>query len=336
MPAIVPRLRPTVRRVAAALAGWLLAGAAVAQELAVAVARGPVSLPFYVAESRGHFKAEGVAVRLQDCASGRDCFKLLAGGEADAATAAELIVTLSSLTDPRFTVIGSVSSSAQQIKLVARRSAGIEGPAGLRGQRVGTVAGTSARYYLDRWLLYHGLDVAEVELVSLPPDQLAAALARHEVDAVAVWEPHAAAARKALGKDAATLPQPRVYTQHFTLVTSHATLAAREDVLARLLRALARAERAIAERPAAAAAILQARLGLVPGEAEGLMAEHDYRLRIDHSLVTTMDSQARWALQVGIAGPDARQPNMLRNVDPVLLKKTLPDAVGLVHGKVSR
>jgi ABC-type nitrate/sulfonate/bicarbonate transport system substrate-binding protein len=334
MPSRCPAHPLSLRRDAAALAALLLlAAAAGAEVLGVAVARGPVSLPFYVAESRGHFQAEGVAVRLQDCASGRACFEQLAAGAADAATAAELLVTLSSLNEPRFTVIASVSSSVHQIKLVARRSAGIDAAAGLRGKRIGTVAGTSARYYLDRWLLYHGLGVDEVVLVALPPDRLAGALASRELDAVVVWEPHAAAARKALGGDVAALPQPRVYTQHFTLVTSHATLARREDGLARLLRALARAERSIADRPAEAAAILQTRLGLAPGEAEAQAAEHDYRLRIDQALVTTMDSQARWALQLGLAAPGARAPNMLRNIEPALLRKAVPGAVALVRAE---
>lgn len=314
-----------------ALAAVWLAGAAAARELEVAVARGPVSLLFYVAEHGGHFAAEGVAVRLQDCGSGRECIARLAEGQVDAATAAEFVVTLTGLDRPRHVVVASVGSSVQQIKLVARRSAGIAEPADLRGKRVATVDGTSARYHLDRWLLYHGIDAAEVELRTLAPEGLAGALARREVDAVVIWEPHAAAARKALGDDVAALPRPRVYTQHFVLATTGAALAPRRDALARLLRALARAERLVAEQPAAAAVVLQARLGLGPGEAEAQMAEHDHRLRLDQSLVTTMDSQARWALQSGLAPAGTRPPNMLRAIDATLLRQTVPGAVGLVR-----
>lgn len=335
------RARAGQRATGAVASAWLLLlllalvaamPARAAEPLRLAVARGPVSLPFYVAQANGYFDAAGARVALSDCVSGRACFERLAAGQADAATAAELLVTLAGFSDARFAIVASVSSSVHQIKLVARRDQGRAEAAGwLSGKRVGTVEGTSAHYYLDSWLLYHGLDPRSVRRVFLPPGQLPAALQQQDVDAVAVWEPHAAAARAALGDAAVLLPTPRVYTQHFTLVSARDTLAAREADLAALLRALAQAQAFIAARPAEAAALLAERLDLPAGVAQALLREHDFRLRIDQALVATMDSQARWAGHAGLVDAERRPVNLLRSIEPALLRKTLPGAVELVR-----
>ena len=58
---------------------------------------------------------------------------------ADLATAAELVVTLGSFSRADLAIIATISASSHQIKLIARRSAGVTAPSQLRGKRVGTV-----------------------------------------------------------------------------------------------------------------------------------------------------------------------------------------------------
>lgn len=312
-----------------ALSALVLLAPVLAEELRLAVSRGPVSLPIYVAESQGYFEREGIEVRMLECSSGRSCFQLLAEKQTDLATAAELLVTLDSFTGSDVAIIATLSSSARGIRLVARRSAGIKAPEDLRGKRIATVLGTSAQYYLDRWLVFYEIDPKQVELVALAPDQLARALVRREIDAIAIWEPIQSAALSALAQDALSLPSPRVYTQHFSLIASRLVIARREADLVKLLRALARAERFIAEQPAPAQKILKARL---PGEAGSEnLSDNDFRLVLEQSLITTMDGQARWARGQGLVPSGASPGNLLRSIEPSLLRKAVPGSVSLVQ-----
>ena len=325
-----PRWGRLLRQLAVGgLAALALLDAAVGGDLRLAVSRGPVSLPLYVADAKGYFSAEGVGVRLLECHSGRQCFAQLEEGQADLATAAELIIALDSLKSSNATIVATLSSSAQQIKLVARQSAGIAVPADLRGKRIGTVAKTSAQFFLDSWLLYHEIDVAEVRVVALGVDQLVDALAARRVDAVAIWEPVAAQARAQLGRDLAPLPAPRVYNQHFVLAAARALLAGRETDVQRLLRALWRAEQLIAERPAEAAEILASRLQLDLGQVKATLGEHEFRLSLTPALLSTMDSQARWAIRERLVEPGHRIGTLLGAVDPAPLRKVAPEAVSL-------
>lgn len=319
------------RRIALALALALHALLAQAEALVLAVSRGPVSLPVYVAQAKGYFEAEGVAVQLRDCSSGRHCLEQMMQGRADAATASELAVTLASFKRNDLAIIGTVSTSSHQIKLIGRRSAGIRGADDLKGKRVAFVPASSAQYFLDTWVVFHGIDPRDMTKLPQDPERLVEALQRREADAVAAWEPHATKAMEALGADAVVLPNPRVYTQHFAVVADRARLQGQGAEMTRLLQALVKAERFIAERPGEAAAVLQARLQIDPATAAAQMKEHDYRIRLDQSLISTMEEQSRWAIREGLADARHRPASLLHTIEPSLLRKSSPRAVSLVQ-----
>ena len=340
----VPRARRTLVGFAWMLAWTLAWGGAIlgfahkaqAAPLTLAVSEGPVALPVLVADARGFFKDEGLDVRQIDCRSGLECAQRLFDGQADVATVSELVVALNSGARPGIAMFGTISASSTQIKLVAHRAAAAAAGGGLAGLRVATPPGTSAQYFLDCWLVFNDVDPRRVKLVPRAPEQIPGALARGEVDAAAVWEPWAAQAVAALGADAVVLPSPRVYTQHFGLVADRGTLARREPELVGLLRALVRAQHDIADEPQAARALYAARRGVTPEIAGAWIAEQDYRVRLDQSLVTTMESELRWAARAGLEGFEpgrfgARSPALLRSIEPALLRQAAPDAVGLVR-----
>ena len=316
------------------LAGTLLlvaACAAPAAELVLAVSRGPVSLPVYVAEAKGYFTAEGLAVRVRECSSGRNCLELMLQRQAQVATAAELAVTLASFRRHDLAILGTTSTSSHQIKLIARGSSGVRSAADVKGRRVGFVPASSSQYFLDTWVTFHGIDPKDMHKVPLEPERMAEAIAQREVDTLAAWEPHAARAVAALGGDAVLLPNPRVYTQHFVVVTDRLQLHGRGGEMGHLLQALVKAERFIAERPAEATALLQARLQTDARTAAAQFKEHDYRIRLDQSLISTMEEQARWAIREQLVDARQRPASLLRTIEPALLRQVSPRAVSLVQ-----
>ncbi len=300
-----------------------------AESLTLAVSRGPVSLAVYVAESEGYFSREGVRVQTRECTSGRSCFHMLKDGSAQLATAAELLVALNSFKHPDLVIIATISTSSHPIKVVARRSAGIGAPWHFAGKRVGTVAATSAQYFFDSWLLFQGIDARQVTVVPLAPEQLGGALQRRELDAIAIWEPLASIALASLADDGLVLPNPRVYTQHFSLLTTRETVASHHAGLEKVLRALLSAQNFIAQEPGKAQKILRARLDIEPALAEMSFKEHDFRVRLDQTLLTTMGTQARWAVREGFVEPSYNVNIPLHAVEPELLRRLAPEAVTL-------
>lgn len=157
-----------------------------------------------------------------------DLASLGSAGQSDVAANSETQALRVSADHPDLRFIFTVAECPYRI--VARRSAGIDHLADLRGKRVGTQIHSSAAYFLDRMLRTVGLtgdDVTSVPFMArtaAPLTLLPHALKSGEVDAVALWEQELENAKLAIGGDAIEFRNPAVYTEKFNLCTTQANL----------------------------------------------------------------------------------------------------------------
>jgi len=323
------KMRPLRVALAAllALSGLTSAGAAT---ISIAMPSGPVSLPLLVAIEQRLFQAEGLDVVRIPCNSGRACLAALRSGAADIAASAEFAVAMTAAQTPAVTILASIGESSAQLKLIASRRAGVRQSADMAGKRIVTVAGTSAEYFLDRWLTYQGIDPDRVKLGFAEPAALGDLVMRGKAAAAVIWEPEAGRIEDRLGDDAIRLPSAHVYTQHFCVVAQARAAERDRPRFEKVLRALLKAQRSISESPTEAQAILAANLKVSAGVAQHLMAEQDYRVALHASLPTTMLSQIRWQL-----GQDSKAteptPSMQQLIDARLLQSLAPSAVTLAR-----
>jgi ABC-type nitrate/sulfonate/bicarbonate transport system substrate-binding protein len=320
-------LQAIARLGAALLLSWLAVTGATAQTLVLATTTGTYSLPIHIAEANGYFADEGVAVRLSDCSPGLRCLRQMLDGQADLATVADLPIALHAFERDDFAVIASFVGHARSEKLVARKAAGITQPRQLEGRRIGVVKGTSAQYFLDTWLLYHGVDPKRVVIVAVDAEQAQGALQRGELDAAAMFEPYAFNTVHQSAGRAVLLDAPRIYRLSFNLVSTRRTAAARHVDLVKVLRAVERAERFVREQPQQAQALMKSKFGLGRDYVDWDWGNFDFRLSLDQSLLGTLEGQARWALREGHVAADRKVPNYLRFVEPAALRQVLPAAV---------
>src|SRR5688572_4232888 len=133
-------------------------------------------------------------------------------GMADVATNAETQLLRFSVRHPDLRIIFNVTEGLYRI--VARRSAGINSIADLKGKRVATIEQTSAGYFLHRMLATEGLTFDDITAVSMVPlSDMTKALANREVDAVAIWEPEGVNSERVLGDDAIVFEGDGVYAE---------------------------------------------------------------------------------------------------------------------------
>jgi ABC-type nitrate/sulfonate/bicarbonate transport system substrate-binding protein len=301
-----------------------------AQDLTIAVSRTSLSLPLYVAQARKFFADEGLSVQVRECLGGQRCLKMMFEGQAQLATTAEPTVMFNSFKRADFAILATFVTSAQDVKLVVRKSAGIASAKQLLAKRIATVDGTSAHYFLDAFLLFNGLDPRKVVRVSMGPEEIEQALKDKRVDAAAIWEPFAHQGLAALAADGLVLPSGRVYTETFNLVADRKFLAEREGDMVKLLRALERAESLIRDRPLEAQAILMQRLQVDHAFVDATWKQFNYRLSLEQSLISTMEGQARWAIREGHLPADSKAPNYLEFIRATALRIAVPAAAVLL------
>lgn len=325
---IARALRGAALALLAGLALALAAPRADAAELVLAASNNPGSLPIFVAEREGYFRAEGLDVRLLPCAVGRMCLRKVIDGEAQVGTVADLPIALAGLKRERFGILATINTNRNDTKIVARRAGGIRRAADLEGRRVGTFLGTTADYALEVTVLLDNADPERVRRIDLPPGQGREQLLAGTVDAVALFEPYAGELVRALGGEAVVIANEAAYSQTWNLVVSHGAARPRSEDLAALLRALDRAMRHIAGAPAEAKALLQARLGLDAALVERDWRGLGYELALNQSLLALLESQARWALRLGVL--QGSPPNYLGYVDGGALKRVRPQAAPIL------
>lgn len=225
-------------------------------------------------------------------------------GEADVATHAETQALRYSVKHPDIRIILTVTEG--RYRIVARRSAGIASVADLEGKRVATLATTSAGYFLSRMLAQEGLSFDDIEAVRISPiEDMAGALARHEVDAVAIWEPHAGNAARALGEDAIEFPGDGVYRELFNLNTTAANLADPEKRarIVAFVRAIMDASQAIARDPEAAQNLVSATSGIAPEEVARSWPTLGFIASVPDDLLDVLVEEEKW-----LAAQEGRPP----------------------------
>lgn len=180
-------------------------------------------------------------IRVVPVPNGRAASALLVAGDVDAATGSETQLLLNSVNQSDLRVVLTLAEC--RYRLIARRQSGVLALADLRGKRIAHTPGTSSQYFLLDMLRLGQLEPEDVTRVTLEGPDMPAALAKGEIDAMAMWEPHAQNALELLGADGVVLTHPEAYFERFNLNTTAKVLAdpARRALLTQAFTAIAAA-----------------------------------------------------------------------------------------------
>lgn len=261
-------------------------------ELVVAVNQTTIeSAPFFIRNIPG--------VRVVPVPNGRAASAELVSGRVDAATGSETQALLNSIAQPQLRIIATVCEC--RYRIVARRSAGIASIGDLRGKRVAHTPGTSSQYYLVDMLQLAGLTVNDITLVTLEGPDMPAALASKQIDAMAMWEPHAQNAVNQLGGDEMILTHPDSYFERFNLNTTTAVLddPQRRTVLVNAIRAIDEVSRELTATPAPFLPVLSQAINTPTNVIESVWSQLSFPTRLERDpLLAMLNQMEPWAAAV--------------------------------------
>ena len=146
--------------------------------------------PTKVAQAEGLYeKAIGKPVIWRKFDSGSDVITALAAGDIDFGDLGSSPLAIAATRQLPIRAIVLISRLGDSEALVARNGSGIRTPKDLIGKRVAAPFISTSHYSLLAALHHWGIDPEKVKLLNLSPPQLAAAWARHDIDAAYVWDP---------------------------------------------------------------------------------------------------------------------------------------------------
>jgi NitT/TauT family transport system substrate-binding protein len=174
-----------------------LAREASAQETKLAFA-GSVTwygqIPVMVAIEKGFFKEQGIEIDYKIILNSSDRIAAVTAGSVHFSNLGRLaVIAQMAQGNQSFYYFANVDDSPGNEGCVGRP--GIAGIKDLKGKKV--AANTSAEISLHGQLRANGMRIADVQYVNLPPNEMAGALAKGDVDAACVWKPLLDAVMKA-------------------------------------------------------------------------------------------------------------------------------------------
>ena len=284
----------------------------------------------FLADERGRFAAHGLPAEVRAYPSGKLAYEALQRGEVSVATCASLPIVFGGLAQQDLRILAVVGSTANEMRVVARRDCGIATPADLRGKRIATQSASALHFFLHLFLLRNNVAEPALAVSFLSPEKLPAALTSGAVDAAVLREPLTSEALAVLGTNAVIFAAPGFYEKYYFLVTRREFLERQPATLAAILRGLLDAEELAKRDPAAAQAVVARRIGVPPAAVRGDWSWADFRVTLPQTVVLVLENEARWAVRTGLT-PGGRFPDYLSLIDRTVLEQVRPEVVTLIH-----
>ncbi len=288
--------------------------------------RGPV----YIAIEKGYFKNEGLNVTLQEYNTGKEALNAVIKGKADLSTSAETPIMLAAMRGEKIYVIATLVDTDKDVVIVARKDRGISWPRGLKGKKIGVSIGTNGEFFMDAFLISHGISRNEVEVVNLSPKEMIDALTKGEVDAVSTWNPHVIRLQKELGAKGITFYGEGIYTETFNISAARDFVHKKPETVKKVLRSLIRAVEFIRGNPDKSRGIISNYIKMDEAMIGELWGIYHFKVTLDQSLLITLENQARWAIKNRLTD-ETKVPNYLDFIYLDGLKAVKPEAVTIIR-----
>ncbi len=265
------------------------------QRLTVADASQPVFSLLYIAQERGFFREEGVEIVFRPFTSGRDALQDTLDGHSDLATSYETPVVLQSLKGEKLSIVSSLHFSNKNTSMLAHKSSGIEKPSDLVGKTIAIPKNTNAEFFLNMFLASEGIELSDVKVIDVRPENMVETFKQKKADAIAVWNPHLYRAKILYDEKTVTRFYSTAYTEFSVLVGSKSIVNEKADAIGKLVNALVKAEAYLQNHPHQSLDLVISRLEQHSSESiKGTWDDYQLKIKLNNVLLTILQQEANW------------------------------------------
>ncbi|WP_394130284.1 ABC transporter substrate-binding protein [Shewanella maritima] len=293
------------------------------KSLTIAVSTTPLSSPVFLAKRLGFFKKYGLNVELIEASGGVKCFDLLTQRQVDFATASDSVVMFQSFRRTDFTVISSFVESDNDLKLLSLTPSKFHNLQNIENARFGIIQNSASEYFLDSLLLLFNKQHIPIKRIYLKPDDLIPALMANQVDIISAWEPIGYQLSVKSEPQSTQLMSTRGLNHlFFNLITMKNNPNIDNHTKTRVLYALDDAIEYIADNPIKSQQGMSQALSIPQEQLQYSWDDYVFNLSMSNALISSVEAQARWAMESGIVAKDNRA-DLRTIIDKHLLETTL-------------
>jgi NitT/TauT family transport system substrate-binding protein len=304
------------------------------EKISIGVDRAEFNSLVWIAQNRGFDKENGIEITIKTFQAGRDALKGLRSGQLDLACCAEFVLVGGILAGQANLRCLSVLAAGEIDELVASQDKGISRPEDLRGKTIGVPLGTSAEFFLGRFLTSNQVALKEVNIVNVNPFDLADALAGGKVDAVLAWEPITCDIRK-INHSTISWPAQEGQDLYWLLIAQEEVVQRKTAAMENLLRALVQAANFLKEHPVESRAIVTQWMNVPIADLQAGKFTKRHKLFLDQGLLLAMEDEARWMMRNKLT-EQTQLPDFLDYFYVAPLSRVAPRAVQIIIPKDKR
>jgi len=264
----------------------------------------PISGVSIVAKAKGFFEANNLDVIVSNFTTGKQCLDTVVGGGAEIATTAESPTTAAAMAKTPIAFLARTEYS--DLKTLVAIAAGIKVPSDLKGKQIAYTAGTGSEVYTWTLLRRAKLEMSDVKMVNLRPQEMAPALAAGSIDAYNTWEPHIINGKKALGEKVTQLDTKGVYSETFNIVVMRDYAEKNPKVVRAFLKSLIEAEAWMKADREEAITIVADFVRMKRDDLVPIWNDFVFEVALDQKVMDILKAHSTWRLATGNAPPNAR------------------------------
>ncbi|WP_035239720.1 ABC transporter substrate-binding protein [Desulfobacter vibrioformis] len=285
-----------------------------------------------IAQEKGLFKEQGVTTTTLFTSGSEQAFQAYMQGKADSTTLNSLRIVRSNLDVSQHVIIGTLSYTDNEMKLLARKSAGIIKVSDLKGKKIALPSrGGFSHFFLERFLLFNGLTLDDVEEVFVGKKKIPDTIKRGLAHATMQHGVPIAETQKILGEDYVIFQTSAIYRKSKHLLVPKKWVTQHREQAKGMLRAILKAEEFIKTNAEESIEILsKIKKYDVKAMARTVRHEMNYYLSLKQSIFTDLEGIEQWALDNNIV--ERKIPrNYLEMVDYSLLEEIAPERVTIIR-----
>lgn len=284
-----------------------------------------------IAEAKGFFLEKGIDGKVKRFSKGQIGFENYLSGRSDFSICNAISIVMTDFDLSAHRIIGTLSYTDTQTKVLARKSNGIKAPADLKGKKIATVRATTAHFYIDKFLELNNVPRNEVDIVFMTKKQLPDAIASGEVDALCQHGMPIENAKKALKNDWVMFKDGSIYGKAVFITAPKAWLSKHPAQAKDILKAILKADRFVRKDTDESIRIIAEAKGYtVEAMREAVRDEIVYDLSLNQALYDSLEDMEKWAVQNNLV--KRKEPrNYTKLVDYSLLESVAPDKIAIIR-----